>query len=180
MATTVTYKGATLTTVDNATKVLETAGTWMEDDLTLTDVSGGGGSCPMVLLDTITISESVRSYQIDIQNVWRAYDNILFYVQGEFESSDWLYWNVDATTLDSGKYTPQSKTIDYIFGVVSIPLGNNQMCIPLYVNSNNKLVTQTNMTINIQTMGYFWLSGYSKNITTGTTIKVYGVNYADL
>ena len=42
MATTVTYKGATLTTVDNATKVLETAGTWMEDDLTLVDVSGGG------------------------------------------------------------------------------------------------------------------------------------------
>ena len=43
MATTVTYKGATLTTVDNQTKVLETAGTWMEDDLTLVDVSGGGG-----------------------------------------------------------------------------------------------------------------------------------------
>ena len=43
MATTVTYKGATLTTVDNATKVLQTAGTWMEDDLTLVDVSGGGG-----------------------------------------------------------------------------------------------------------------------------------------
>lgn len=42
MATTVTYKGTTLTTVDNATKVLETAGTWLEDDLTLTDVSGGG------------------------------------------------------------------------------------------------------------------------------------------
>lgn len=43
MATTVTYKGATLTTVDNATKVLQTAGSWMEDDLTLVDVSGGGG-----------------------------------------------------------------------------------------------------------------------------------------
>lgn len=44
MATTVTYKGATLTTVNNETKVLETAGTWVEDDLTLVDVSGGGGS----------------------------------------------------------------------------------------------------------------------------------------
>lgn len=43
MATTVTYKGATLTTVDNQTKVLQTAGTWVEDDFTLTDVSGGGG-----------------------------------------------------------------------------------------------------------------------------------------
>jgi len=42
VATTVTYKGQTLTTVDNDTKTLQTAGTWMEDDLTLTDVTGGG------------------------------------------------------------------------------------------------------------------------------------------
>lgn len=43
MSTTVTYKGATLTTVDNATVTLETAGKYCEDDFTLTDVSGGGG-----------------------------------------------------------------------------------------------------------------------------------------
>lgn len=44
MATTVSYKGQVLVTVDNSTKVLETSGTWCEDDFTLTDVSGGGGS----------------------------------------------------------------------------------------------------------------------------------------
>ena len=43
MSTTVTYKGATLTTVENQTKTLQTAGTWMEGDLTLTDVTQGGG-----------------------------------------------------------------------------------------------------------------------------------------
>lgn len=42
MATTVTYKGQVLVTVDNSTKVLETSGTWCEDDFTLVDVSGGG------------------------------------------------------------------------------------------------------------------------------------------
>lgn len=42
MSTTVTYKGQTLTTVDNQTKTLQTAGTWVEGDITLTDVSGGG------------------------------------------------------------------------------------------------------------------------------------------
>ena len=42
MATTVQYKGQVLVTVDNQTKVLETSGTWMEDDLTLTDSSGSG------------------------------------------------------------------------------------------------------------------------------------------
>lgn len=43
MSTTVTYKGATLATVDNDTVTLETAGKYCEDDFTLTDVSGGGG-----------------------------------------------------------------------------------------------------------------------------------------
>lgn len=46
MATTVTYKGQTLTTVENQTKTLQTAGTWVEDDFTLTDVSGGGATEP--------------------------------------------------------------------------------------------------------------------------------------
>jgi hypothetical protein len=45
MSTTVTYKGQTLTTVENQTKTLQTAGTWVEGDIILTDVtSGGGGS----------------------------------------------------------------------------------------------------------------------------------------
>ena len=44
MSTTVTYKGETLATVTNSTKVLETGGTWLEDDITLVDVTSGGGS----------------------------------------------------------------------------------------------------------------------------------------
>ena len=43
MATTVTYKGQVLVTVDNSTKVLETSGTWCEDDFTLVDTGGGSG-----------------------------------------------------------------------------------------------------------------------------------------
>ncbi len=39
MSTTVTYKGTTLTTATNQTKVLETEGTWLEDDITITDVT---------------------------------------------------------------------------------------------------------------------------------------------
>lgn len=37
MSTTVTYKGSTLTTVNNKTKVLNTARTWLEDNITITD-----------------------------------------------------------------------------------------------------------------------------------------------
>ena len=39
MASTVTYKGATLTTVNNQTRVLLTSGKYMEDDVTITDVT---------------------------------------------------------------------------------------------------------------------------------------------
>lgn len=42
MSTTVSYKGATIATVSNNTKTLLTEGKYLEDDLTLTDVSGGG------------------------------------------------------------------------------------------------------------------------------------------
>lgn len=44
MSTTVKYKGDTLTTVDNATKTLKTAGTYLEGDIELTDVSEEGGA----------------------------------------------------------------------------------------------------------------------------------------
>ncbi len=41
MSATVTYKGNTLTTVNNETKVLNTSGTWLEDNITITDVASG-------------------------------------------------------------------------------------------------------------------------------------------
>lgn len=43
MSTTVTYKGNTIATVNNNTKTLKTAGKYMEDDVTLVDVSQGQG-----------------------------------------------------------------------------------------------------------------------------------------
>lgn len=42
MSTTVSYKGATIATVSNDTKTLLTEGKYLEDDITLVDVSGGG------------------------------------------------------------------------------------------------------------------------------------------
>lgn len=44
MSTTVSYKGQTLATVSNQTKTLLTEGKYLEDDLTLVDVSGGGAT----------------------------------------------------------------------------------------------------------------------------------------
>ena len=48
MATTVNYKGSVLTTVDNQTRTLKTAGKYMEGDLTLVDVTGGATAISVV------------------------------------------------------------------------------------------------------------------------------------
>lgn len=42
MSTTVSYKGNTIATVDNNTKTLTTAGTWLEADIVLTDTTIDG------------------------------------------------------------------------------------------------------------------------------------------
>ena len=69
MTTTVTYKGNTLTTVNNQTRTLLTAGKYLEDDLTLTDVTSGGGGGnpedPVKFIDydgTILYSYSVSDF----------------------------------------------------------------------------------------------------------------------
>ena len=60
MATTVTYKGNTLTVVSNDTKTLLTAGMYIEDDFTLTDVSAGS------LQDkTVTPTQSTQTISAD-------------------------------------------------------------------------------------------------------------------
>lgn len=59
MSTTITYKGNTLATVENNTKVLKTAGKYMEGDVTLTDVSR---AAPTIQSLSITPSESAQTF----------------------------------------------------------------------------------------------------------------------
>ena len=58
MSSTINYKGAVLTTADNQTRILKTAGKYLEDDLTLVDVSsgGGGGLVHLTSLPTIEVA----------------------------------------------------------------------------------------------------------------------------
>ena len=75
MSTTVTYKGQTLTTVENQTKTLNTAGTWVEGDFTLTDVTQGGGGLEHVsgtatITGTTTIIEHNANYNSYIWHAW--------------------------------------------------------------------------------------------------------------
>lgn len=49
MSTTVSYKGNTIATLNNQTKTLTTGGTWVESNITITDVSGV--NCPVFTLN---------------------------------------------------------------------------------------------------------------------------------
>lgn len=63
MSSTINYKGAVLTTADNQTRILKTAGKYLEDDLTLVDVSSGGAAVkPFVIRGD---AELVQSYGAD-------------------------------------------------------------------------------------------------------------------
>lgn len=55
MSTTVTYKGNTLTTATNQTRTLQTAGKYLEDDITITDVTSSGGDHVVVVTDTTDV-----------------------------------------------------------------------------------------------------------------------------
>ena len=65
MSTTVTYKGSTLTTVNNSTRTLKTAGKYMEGDVILTDVSESGGAEINNQNKSVTPSESQQSITAD-------------------------------------------------------------------------------------------------------------------
>lgn len=60
MATTVTYKGNTIATVSNNTKTLKTAGTMMEDDVTLVDISSSGGITTVTILPEQSVTANVQ------------------------------------------------------------------------------------------------------------------------
>lgn len=64
MSTTVTYKGSTLTTVNNQTRTLKTAGKYMEGDVILTDVTSGGSTINNQN-KTVTPTESQQSITAD-------------------------------------------------------------------------------------------------------------------
>ena len=84
MSTTVTYKGATLTTVDNDTVTLETAGKYCEDDFTLTDVSGGGGG------STAKLTVSPAPYEfITVPD----YEEIIYYDGVDVECGQIIQWD---------------------------------------------------------------------------------------
>ena len=61
MSTTVSYKGNTIATINNTTKTLTTEGTWLEDDITITDVTASPSLQSKTNIDPTTSSQTITA-----------------------------------------------------------------------------------------------------------------------
>lgn len=166
MAVTVTYKGATLTTVDNETKVLETAGTWVEDDFTLVDVSGGGGWTTDGIAGktepngAITISSSVATIK---ERVFQGFTGITeITLDGDPFIENYAFYKCtnletlnapNITKFKSNQWTTCSNVFDgcsKLKGVVFPKFGNN--VVDGYMFANCPVLTYADFN-NMQRLG---------------------------
>lgn len=74
MSSTVTYKGSTITTVSNNTKTLTTAGTYLEDDITITDVTAS--TTLQTKTKSYTPTESAQSEEVIADSGYDALEKV--------------------------------------------------------------------------------------------------------
>ena len=67
MSTTVNYKGNTIATLENETKKLTTKGTWLEDDIEITDTGGSGGGTALIVDTTDSHGGIIREITTDTE-----------------------------------------------------------------------------------------------------------------
>lgn len=182
MSTTVTYKGNTLTTVNNSTKVLKTIGKYMEDDITLVDISEGQG---IVITDELdshggTIRHINGIVISGAQNITEngTYDvteyasvDINVPTGGTPRTSSDLTVNGATVTAPAGTYaTAASKSI--ASGIVTAPASISGTAATVTTGTNTLTLTKTvSVTPSVTTIGYV-SSGTAGNSSVSLTASV--------
>lgn len=111
MSATVTYKGSTLTTVDNTTKTLKTAGMYMEGDVVITDTGGGGGGATNFVTGTFTTQSGTGAQSVTIPYTGSGYPiAAMVFVEGGAYNSAISGWYSLARQYAVGQWT-MSKSV---------------------------------------------------------------------
>ena len=167
MSTTVSYKGNTITTVENATKVLNTEGKYLEGDITLTDVSGSQEDTLLLALrnqvtsvsdDTLT---SIRSYGLSNMS---ALTSVSF---PELQTINTYAFYNDANLVMNGWQFPKAKTIGnyafrYCYGLTGeVTLPSTVTSIGQYSFASCKNMTKFRANGTITTFGTYTFCGAS-------------------
>lgn len=131
---------------------------------------------PIGLLDTLTVEEDTRSYNIDL-TPYDSYDMIFIIQNVELTASDWLYYVVNGSSPSGGTYNNGSYTTHdgLSFIRVNNSAGNSSITethIAPYGFSGSNQTSVTNLYI------YTYVS--TKYIQAGSTFKIYGGNYINL
>ena len=165
MSTTVTYKGSTLTTVNNQTRVMKTAGKYMEDDVTLIDITAS----PNLESKSISITPS-ESSQSQTVSPGSGYDG-LSSVSVSVSAIPSTYVGTGITRRDSTDLSASGATVSVPKGyyenneTISIASGTEGTPVATKGAVNNHSISITPSVTN--TAGY--ISGGSH---TGTAVSV--------
>lgn len=184
MSATVTYKGATLTTATNQTRTLDTAGTYLEDDITITDVTTiPTGTKNISITANGTTTEDVTSYAsasitANVPNSYTASD------EGKVVSNGSLVSQSSATYTENDTYDTtlvDEVTVNVSGGGYTIdeiastePSGAITLTTPTvraYAFYNNSLITSvaTNGTTRLNDCAFRGCSNITTADLTGVT-----------
>lgn len=138
------------------------------------NVSGGGGSSAISLLDTITVPSDTRAVNVDLTD-YQDYNFLMVYGNIELTASDWLYLVKNGSSPSGGSYSQSTTNHD---GVLAVQFNVLSGCTTIAsgVRANNSLGTGAEQMTNL----YIYTYTSSKSIKAGSVIKVYGGYYADM
>lgn len=145
---------------------------------TLASGYGGGGS-GMMLIDTLTVTENTRTFNIDL-TPYADYDMLVITEDLELTESDWLYYSPNASTPTGGTYNQGSRLIHQGVAMFRFIIGGFTGG-----QSFGKIASGTFGTFDAartaditNVLVYTYVA--TKYIKAGSTFKVYAGKYSEL
>lgn len=137
------------------------------------DAIPSGGGSPIQLLETLTVEEDSRSVNI-VTTSFNSYDFYFCLIDATLTASDWLYIVKNGDSTSGGSYQQASQNHHGIIFLVMKGYSSTQVFTT--IQSNTGFVTTYGAPDNVLIYTYT----ATKLIKAGSTVKIYGANFADI